>query len=577
VSRSKRTRLTDEELRSVVEDSPHPLMVLTRDGHLHGSSQSLDDVLGHTVDDETTWRLAEAVHPEDEPALLAVIARALDDDESSELDLRLHHQDGSWRSFVANTQALFPDSGNAYVVLHLRESRKDLADGKTWDELTRLPSRTVFVDRLQRSLTRAIRRKSYGFAVMALNPGSLKLVDVGLGPNHDDEVLKAFAERLNASIRPGDLVARVEGDSFMILVDHIDGLLHAARLAERLRKAMAEPFDLGGQEIFTKASIGIALSYAIYERAEELLRDAEVAMNRAQVRGGDRCEFFDKGMHARVRARRDIETDLRGAVERQEFLVHYLPIVSLDSGRISGLEALARWQHPNQGLIPPSEFLPVAEETGLILPLSYQVFLEACTQLRVWQDKFHWDPPLKISMNFTSTQFTQSEVESTIIAAVKQSGLDPSQVIAEITEGVMIRNIDTVLTVLEGLKIFGIEIHIDDFGTGYSSLTYLHRLQADALKVDRSFVAQLPGDEDADLLVRTIIGLAHNLGLQVVAEGIETPAQLERLKELGCEFGQGFLFAKPADAETVESLLTMNLGESGSQKRWPKIQSSYKD
>jgi diguanylate cyclase (GGDEF)-like protein len=412
---------------------------------------------------------------------------------------------------------------------------------------------------------------------MALNPGSLKLVDVGLGPNHDDEVLKAFAERLNASIRPGDLVARVEGDTFMILVDHIDGLLHAARLAERLRKAMAEPFDLGGQEIFTKASIGIALSYAIYERAEELLRDAEVAMHRAQARGGDRCEFFDKGMHARVVARLELETDLRGAVERQEFLVHYLPIVSLDSGRILGLEALARWQHPNQGLIQPSEFLPAAEETGLILPLSYQVFLEACTQLRVWQDKFHWDPPLKISMNFTSTQFTQSEVESTIIAAVKRSGLDPNQVIAEITEGVMIRNIDSVLTVLEGLKIFGIEIHIDDFGTGYSSLMYLHRLQADALKVDRSFVAQLPKDEDADMLVRTIIGLAHNLGLQVVAEGIETPAQLERLKELGCELGQGFLFAKPADAETVESLLTMNLGDSGSQKSWPKIQSSYKD
>jgi EAL domain-containing protein (putative c-di-GMP-specific phosphodiesterase class I) len=287
-----------------------------------------------------------------------------------------------------------------------------------------------------------------------------------------------------------------------------------------------------------------------------MLLDAEVAMHRALARGGDRYELFDKAMHTRALARLQLETDLRRAVERREFRVHYQPILSLSSGRIAGFEALARWQHPSRGLLPPADFIPAAEETGLIVPLSAQVFSIACRQLHTWQDRFRRVPPLKVSMNFTSAQFTQSEVENTIIAAFKRSGLEGSQVIAEITESVMIKNIESVLAVLEGLKVFGIEIHIDDFGTGYSSLSYLHRLPVDALKVDRSFVGRLPEDEDADLLVRTIIDLAHNLGLHVVAEGIEKPAQLHRLRELGCELGQGFLFARPGDAETIQSLLS---------------------
>jgi diguanylate cyclase (GGDEF)-like protein len=554
VPRIRRKRLTREELHSVIEGSPHSVLVVSRDGSLRYCSPSLADVLGH-VPDQKAWRLVEGVHPEDEATLRAGLTRALDSDASSALNLRLRDQDGAWRAFVASTQPLSPDPDGS-VALHLREAKEGGAESEFWDVLTRLPTRAVLADRLQRSLTRARRQRDYGFAVMAFNPDRLKLINVSLGRSHADQLLEAFAQRLAASLRPADLVARVGSDAFVILVDHIEGLVEATHVAERVRGALSLPFDLGGHEVFTTASVGIALSHAGYEGAEEMLRDAEVAMHRALAGGGDRYELFDKTMHARALARLQIETDLRRAVERQEFVVHYQPILSLDSGEISGFEALARWQHPDRGLLPPAKFIPMAEETGLIVPMSSQVFLEACVQVRAWQDHFRRDPPLRISMNFTSTQFTQSEVESTIIAAVKSSGLDGRQVIAEITESVMIKNVDSVLSVLEGLKIFGIEVHIDDFGTGYSSLSYLHRLPVDALKVDRSFVSRLPDDRDADLLVRTIIDLAHNLRMHVVAEGIETQAQLERLRELGCEFGQGFLFARPADKVAIESLLS---------------------
>ena len=341
-------------------------------------------------------------------------------------------------------------------------------------------------------------------------------------------------------MRPGDLVARTGSDAFVILVDHVPGLVEATDVADRVREGLTRPFDLGGQEVFTTASIGITLSDAGYERAEDMLRDAEVAMHRAVARGGDRYELFDKTMHSRALARLRLETDLRRAVERREFRVHYQPIISLATGRIAGFEALARWQHPERGLLPPAEFIPVAEETGLIMPMSSQVFQEASAQVRAWQVEFEWDPPLKVSMNFTSTQFTESEVESTIIAAFKSSGLDGKpghrRDHRERDDQEHRRRCGRCS---RGSKVFGIEVHVDDFGTGYSSLSYLHRLPVDALKVDRSFVGRLPGDEDADVLVRTIVDLAHHLGMQVVAEGIETRAQLERLRDAGLRVRTG--------------------------------------
>lgn len=554
--RARRARLRRATLHSVVESSPDPILVLTRESLPWYASPALARALGHTLDDMRQWRLVDAVHPEDESALRSSITKGLDDDAASAMGLRLRRQDGSWCHFVGSCQPLSSDSEPPCVVLHLRESREGRADLEYWDALTGLPSRIAVSDRLQRSLTRARRDDDYGFAAMALAPDRFELVNASLGRRYGDQLLKALARRLAGSLRPGDLVARVGSDAFLILVDHISGLVDATRVAARVREAFSRPFDLAGNEVFTTASIGIVVSDGGYERAEEMLRDAEVARHRALARGGDRHEIFDKAMHALALARLKLETDLRRAVERREFRVHYQPILSLASGRISGFEALARWQHPERGLLPPAEFIPAAEETGLIVPISSQVFLTACTQVRAWQDRFRWSPPLKVSMNFTSTQFTESAVERTIIAAMRSSGLAGNQVIAEITESVMMKSLDSVLSVLERLKILGIEVHVDDFGTGYSSLSYLHRLPVDALKVDRSFVGRLPEDADADLLVRTIIDLAHHLGMQVVAEGIETRAQLERLRELGCENAQGFLFARPGREEAIEAVLS---------------------
>ena len=273
-----------------------------------------------------------------------------------------------------------------------------------------LPSREVFVERLQRSLRRAGRQGDYGFALMSLEPDGLPLVSAGLGPGHVDQLLEALGRRLIGSVRPGDLVARTGSDEFVVLLDHVPGMMEATHVASRVREGLTRAFDLGGQEVFTTASIGITLSEAGYERAQDMLRDAQVAMNRARARGGDRYELFDKKMHARALDRIRLEADLRRAVDRREFRVHYQPIISLATGRIAGFEALARWEHPERGLLPPAEFIPVAEETGLIMPMSSQVFLEASSQVKAWQVEFGWDPPLKVSMNFTSTQFTESEV-----------------------------------------------------------------------------------------------------------------------------------------------------------------------
>ena len=548
MTRTRRGRLTRDELLSVIEHGRELVLVLAPDGSLRYASPALAAALGHAPDKMKAGQPMDVVHPEDRPHLGA-------SPPPEPWELRLRHGDGSWRIFGATSHRLVPGRRAGDVVLHLRESQERGSDGRWWDTLTGLPNLAVLANRLERSLKRARRRDDYGFAVMAVDPDRFKLINVSLGRRHGDRLLAALAQRLAASLRPGDMVARAASDAFVILVDHIEGFVEASHVAERVREGLKRPFDLGEAEVFTTASIGIVVSGPDYESAEDALRDAEVAASRAAALGGDRYELFDRTMHIRALARLRTETDLRRAVDNREFRVHYQPIVSLTTGRISGVEALARWQHPERGLLPPAEFIPVAEETGLIVPMSSLVFRQACAQVRAWQDRFRRDPPLSVSMNFTSAQFTLSEVERTILAAMRAANVPGRQVIVEITESVMMRNVEAVISVIGVLKDLGVEVHIDDFGTGYSSLSYLHRLPFDALKVDRVFVSRLPDDAEADLLVRTIIDLAHNLGRRVVAEGIETEAQLARLRQLGCEQGQGFFLARPAEAETIEALL----------------------
>ena len=423
------------------------------------------------------------------------------------------------------------------------------------DGLTGLPNRALFMDHLKLAVGRAARpRKNYLFAVLFLDLDRFKNVNDSLGHTVGDQLLVATARRIRSCLRQIDTVARFGGDEFAVLLDGVEDSNDAVRVAERLQRELTTPVSVGGHEVFTSASIGIALSSTGYERPEDVLRDADTAMYRAKAAGKARHEIFDTGMHARAVALLRLESDLRRAVERGEFVVHYQPIVSLLDGALRGFEALVRWQHPERGIVAPTEFITVAEETGLIIPLGRWVLREACARMRRWQDEFPQARALTLSVNVSGTQFMQPDLVEQVRRILEETGFDPRLLQLEITESSVIENTETVTQMLVQLRALGVRLSMDDFGTGYSSLSYLHRFPIHTLKIDRSFISSC-GRGDENEIVRTIIMLARNMGMDVVAEGVETEQQLASLKDLRCEFGQGFFFSHPLDADTAARLL----------------------
>ena len=515
--------------------------------------------VGATPDD---W--LNRIHPDDvERVRAAIAAHVAGEAPHLETEYRVRHHDGHYVWVLCRGVAVHDPEGRPY---RMAGSQTDITDRKNTEEqlvhdafhdaLTKLPNRALFTDLLARSLGRARRRSDYRLAVLFIDLDRFKVVNDSLGHSIGDELLIAITRRIERCVRPGDTVARLGGDEFTILVDDIGDSGDATRVADRIQRELAQPFDLSGHEVFTSASIGIALSASGYREADDLLRDADIAMYRAKAMGKARYEVFDTAMHAHAKALLELETDLRRAVDRDEFRLQYQPLVTLETGRITGFEAVVRWQHPVHGLIGPAAFIPIAEETGLIIPIGRWVLREACRQMRTWQDRYPALTDLAISVNLSGKQFAQPGLVEEIDRALKETGLQPQRLRLEITESVVMENAASAMGMIDQLRALKVKIDVDDFGTGYSSLSYLQRFSLDHLKIDRSFVSAIgtDGGENAEI-VRTIVTLAHHLGMDAVAEGVETADQLALLRELGCQLVQGYLFAKPLDEAEADGLL----------------------
>ena len=428
------------------------------------------------------------------------------------------------------------------------------------DALTGLPNRALFMDRLTHTIGISKRRKDFIYAVLFLDIDRFKVVNDSLGHVIGDQLLVSIGQRLKTCLRPADTVARLGGDEYSILLEDISGLGNAIFIAERIRSALAAPFSVAGHEVFAQGSIGIALSAAGYDFPEQVLRDADTAMYQAKTSNNTNYAVFEPGMHAHALARLHLETDLRRAVERGEFAVFYQPIFTLATDRLAGFEALVRWQHPERGLLAPGDFITMAEETGIIVAIDRLVLREACRQMREWQVQFSGNGPTFISVNLSNKQMAQPDLTEFVARVLQETGLNQGSLKLEITENVIIENPEETVALLSRLKTLGISLYIDDFGTGYSSLSYLHRLPIDGLKIDRSFVKRMGDQGQNQEIIKTILLLARDMNINVIAEGLETTAQLEQIKAMRCEFGQGYLFSKPVESSRARALFEPSAG-----------------
>jgi diguanylate cyclase (GGDEF)-like protein/PAS domain S-box-containing protein len=479
-----------------------------------------------------------------------------------EVEYRMRHKDGSYRWMLLRGVAVrgadgkpLRMAGSMTDVTQRRNAEQQLLQGAYYDGLTALPNRLLFLEQLRRALGRAERRGDFVFAVLFLDLDRFKVINDSLGHLVGDKLLISVAERLRICVRPEDMVARLGGDEFTVLLEDVSDPSQATRVAERIQEEISKPFQLEGHEVWTTASIGIAFSSTGYDKPEDILRDADAAMYRAKAKGKARHELFDQEMHSRALHLLQTEAELRRALERQELCVFYQPLVELSTRKISGFEALVRWQHPERGLVMPGDFISIAEETGLIVPLGAFVLESACRQLREWQAFGADMQQLTVSVNVSRKQFSQPDFVSRVQQILEQTEVMAGTLALEITESMLLEHTEALIRVLNELKSIGLQLQIDDFGTGYSSLAYLHRFPIDKLKVDRSFVGQIGEAPRNAEIVRAIVTLARGLDMETIAEGIETVEQAEFVQSLNCRYGQGYLLGKPLSARDATALV----------------------
>lgn len=505
----------------------------------------------------------KVVHPDDR-ARHEKAHQTLLEDGGVEIEYRILRPDGEVRWLSDRTYIIYDQNRTAvridgiiYDITQRKRAEEQLIYDALHDALTGLPNRTLFMERLESALSRAKRHSDYLFAVLFIDLDRFKIVNDSLGHAIGDQLLRAIACLLEQSIRTTDTIARFGGDEFTILLDGIKDITDAIKIAERLQSQLVAPLTLENHTIFCSASIGIALNQN-YTQAQDLLRNADIAMYQAKEQGKARYAIFDHAMYQKTLELLQLESDLRQALERQEFCLHYQPIVSLATGKLKGFEALIRWRHPQRGLISPTEFIPIAEDIGLIVPLGEWVLQAACRQLRAWHIQFPHLMPLKMSVNIAGKQIREPNFLEQIERVLAETGLDGSYLQLEITESTLIEHAQETIHALLEIRSKKIQLSIDDFGQGYSSLSYLHRFPINILKIDRSFVSDMHSNTENYEIIRTITTLAHTLGMDVVAEGAETTEQLSILRALGCEFGQGYLFSRPLNCASATALMSAN-------------------
>jgi diguanylate cyclase (GGDEF)-like protein/PAS domain S-box-containing protein len=552
---------SERRFRALIENSSDVVTVLDAIGIVLYDSPSTERVLGYSMSERVGSSGFDYVHPEDLDSATAVLRRVMDDGAiAKHLQIRVRHRNGSYVWIDASVSNLLHEPGVGGIVANFRDITQskrledDLSHQAFHDSLTGLANRALLLDRIDHALRRTRDGRSPRLALLYLDLDDFKTVNDGLGHEAGDLILRSTAERISAVLREGDTASRLGGDEFAVLLEELTDPEIAYEVGARVLEAVCTPIDLDGTLVAVNASVGIVVSNG-EEDAAALLRNADLAMYQAKGEGKGRFEIYEAGMHAAVVDRMALKADLRRALLADEFEPHYQPIVDLDSGAIVGVEALARWNHPRRGLIAPAEFIPIAEETGMIVALGSIVLHRACADTARWQAELGDAAPASVSVNLSPRQIRDRGIVTDVRSALESSGLAPACLTMEITESVLLEETSAVAETLAAIKAIGINIALDDFGTGYSSLSYLDKFPVDIVKIDKSFIDSLAGGARPSPLVSAIVNLGSLLGVGVTAEGIEDAHQLASLRGMGCERGQGYYFYKPMSAAALSAQL----------------------
>jgi diguanylate cyclase (GGDEF)-like protein/PAS domain S-box-containing protein len=564
-------RKRDEIFQAVTENAADMIALVDVKGRRLYNSPSYKRVLGYSPAELSETSSFEQIHPDDRMRVLEAAREARESGVGKRLEYRIRHKDGSWRVLesVASTIRDAKGAVGKLVIVNRditerKRAEQQLEYNLFHDLLTGLPNRRMFMDRLQGAFARVRREAGRSYALLLANVDHFKVFNEAMGTRVGDHILTEISRRLSAELRQDDAAGRdrttaandaslfrLGADEFTILLETVGDPSDALRIARRLQAAVAAPFSIESREVRASASVGIALTTAAHTRPEDILKDADVAMRRAKAMGGSRCEVFDEAMHTRAVGRLKLESDLRTALVERQFRIHYQPVLQLDTRQIMSFEALLRWEHPTQGLISPYRFIDAAEDTGILVSIGHWLTMQACRQLREWEVNDRSGSPMNVTVNVSARQFADARLANDIQDALQQSGVDPSRLQLEMTEKIASADPKLTVTVLSHLKHLGIGTVLDDFGTGSTSLVGLTQFPVDALKIDRSLIREMQTDRSASDMVELIILLAHKMNLKVIAEGIETARQLERLIELGCEYGQGYFFSQPMEAKAA--------------------------